>query len=310
MRSSGCALALCLLALVAVSTAVPIGFPSLPDVEKKLHDEFVAWKTKFHKAYDGLEHLHRFVVWRDNLARIAAHNEAFHKGEETFWMGVNQFADMKTEEFKAMQGFKDHKKLGSPPPPPPPPPRGGGARLHEQVVGLVVKAPLADGEVGPAVLDLLDHLHKVLLLLLVQRLELLGRVHRDRVLGLGLGGLEGAREDAHLGVLDVLAHAGVRDLLVKHDPVDELRVLHLPPGAPLHLDQVEVDVLAVEVGDGHDGLDGDVGHVVEAARDNLGRQRGARHLHQGRDVLLVELDLVRDRVQVVARDLAGRLEPV
>jgi hypothetical protein len=115
-------LVLCLLGLVALSSALPIGFPSLPDVEKKLHDEFVTWKQKFNKAYDGLEHLHRFTVWRDNLARIAAHNEAFHKGEETFWMGVNKFADMKPEEFKAIQGYKDHKKLGAPPPPPGPKP--------------------------------------------------------------------------------------------------------------------------------------------------------------------------------------------
>lgn len=50
------------------------------------------------------------MVWRDNLERIAEHNAAFKKGEETFWMGINQFADMTAAEFKSMQGYKTEKK--------------------------------------------------------------------------------------------------------------------------------------------------------------------------------------------------------
>lgn len=63
--------------------------------------------------YTGTDHLHRFVVWRDNLERIVEHNAAFKRGEETFWMAVNQFADMTAAEFKAMQGYKSEKKLGA-----------------------------------------------------------------------------------------------------------------------------------------------------------------------------------------------------
>ena len=45
-------------------------------------------------------------------------------------------------------------------------PRAEHTVLEEQVVGLVIKAPLTDGERGATVLDLGDHVGKVLLLLL------------------------------------------------------------------------------------------------------------------------------------------------
>lgn len=101
------------MASVGLSSGIPISKNIIPDVEKKLHDTFVEWKSEFNKVYTGTDHLHRFVVWRDNLERIVEHNAAFKRGEETFWMAVNQFADMTAAEFKAMQGYKSEKKLGA-----------------------------------------------------------------------------------------------------------------------------------------------------------------------------------------------------
>lgn len=48
--------------------------------------------------------------------------------------------------------------------------------MHEQVVGLVVKAPLAHHQPRPAVLAQLHHVSEVLLLLLAQPLVLLNSV--------------------------------------------------------------------------------------------------------------------------------------
>mmetsp|Transcript_92559 Transcript_92559/g.135307 ORF Transcript_92559/g.135307 Transcript_92559/m.135307 type:complete len:365 (-) Transcript_92559:575-1669(-) len=99
----------------------------------------------------------------------------------------------------------------------PNPAHGGKLVLHEQVVCLIVKAPLADGEGGASILDLLDHVDKVGLLLLIQRLVLLHSVDLDVVLGLGLGRLKGACQDADLGVLDLFDHTRVRNVFVEHD---------------------------------------------------------------------------------------------
>mmetsp|Transcript_26953 Transcript_26953/g.54213 ORF Transcript_26953/g.54213 Transcript_26953/m.54213 type:complete len:288 (-) Transcript_26953:615-1478(-) len=127
------------------------------------------------------------------------------------------------------------------------PPHSGQLVLHEEVVCLVVEAPLADGEVRATVLDLLHHVHKVLLLLLVQSLVLLDGVDGDVVLGLGFGRLERTRQDAEPRVLDVLHHAGMTDVLVQHDTVHQLRVFHLPPSLALHLDEVQVHIFPLEV---------------------------------------------------------------
>lgn len=48
--------------------------------------------------------------------------------------------------------------------------------MHEQVVGLIVKAPLAHHQACPAVLAQLYHICEVLLLLLAQLLKLLNGV--------------------------------------------------------------------------------------------------------------------------------------
>merc|ERR1711967_135060 len=70
-------------------------------LEDTLHAEFVAWKSKFAKMYEGVEHSERFAVFKANLKKIAEHNKLYEAGEETFHMAANQFADMTSEEFAA-----------------------------------------------------------------------------------------------------------------------------------------------------------------------------------------------------------------
>mmetsp|Transcript_54763 Transcript_54763/g.91024 ORF Transcript_54763/g.91024 Transcript_54763/m.91024 type:complete len:479 (-) Transcript_54763:379-1815(-) len=171
---------------------------------------------------------------------------------------------------------------------------GGELVLEEEVVGLVVKAPLAEGDGGTRLLDLVDHVDKVGLLLGGELLVLLDGRDVEGVLGLGLGGLEGAGEEADLGVDDLLGHLRVTELLSDDDSLDEAGVLHGSSGLSLELDQVEVDVLALEVSNEQHGLCGNLSEALLASAHNLGAERSA--------------DDVRKRTDVVTRDLNGLSE--
>ena len=81
--------------------------------------------------------------------------------------------------------------------------------LQQQVVCLIVKAPLADDHVRARCLDLCNHLREVRRLLCLQRLVRLGRCDVKPVLCLRLGGLKGAREDGDLCPLHHLRHLRV-----------------------------------------------------------------------------------------------------
>jgi C1A family cysteine protease len=64
--------------------------------------------AQFNKAYLGVEHDKKFSTFKNNLAFIEAHNAAFRRGEETFHMAINRFADMTKEEFKSMLGYNQN----------------------------------------------------------------------------------------------------------------------------------------------------------------------------------------------------------
>lgn len=136
---------------------------------------------------------------------------------------------------------------------------GGQVVLHQEVVRFVVKAPLADDEVGARVLDLLDHALKLFHLVLLQLLVLLDRSDIELVLGLGSRRFEWAGEDGELGVFDGPRHLRMRHVLVEQDALDQGRVLERTADLARHLDQVEWHVPALEVGHGEDGVDGDLG---------------------------------------------------
>jgi cathepsin K len=65
-----------------------------------------------------VEHDAKFTTFKNNLAFIEAHNAAFKRGEETFTMAINKFADMSKEEYKSMLGYNKNlrpKKLKTAP---------------------------------------------------------------------------------------------------------------------------------------------------------------------------------------------------
>ncbi|CBI37727.3 unnamed protein product, partial [Vitis vinifera] len=64
----------------------------------KLIARFESWVSKHGKVYKSMEEkLHRFEVFRENLNHIDERN----KEVSSYWLGLNEFADLSHEEFKS-----------------------------------------------------------------------------------------------------------------------------------------------------------------------------------------------------------------
>lgn len=66
------------------------------------------------KEYDGVEDLERMNVFLKNLEKIEAHNKLYESGQVTYKLGVNQFADLTTEEFVQYLNRFKHTRVASP----------------------------------------------------------------------------------------------------------------------------------------------------------------------------------------------------
>lgn len=69
-----------------------------------------AWKEfkiLHDKTYDALEEeSRRFEIFRENVQKIEEHNKLYHLGKKSYYLGVNQFSDLKHEEFVKYNGLK------------------------------------------------------------------------------------------------------------------------------------------------------------------------------------------------------------
>ncbi|CAK9178283.1 unnamed protein product [Ilex paraguariensis] len=65
----------------------------------KLINLFEEWRLKHGKSYESIEEkLHRFEIFKDNLKHIDETNRKI----SSYWLGLNEFADLSHEEFKKM----------------------------------------------------------------------------------------------------------------------------------------------------------------------------------------------------------------
>lgn len=71
-----------------------------PSPDPSLDAEWEEWKKKFGKTYSPDEEGHRRAVWEDSKKTIEAHNADYKQGKTSFSMGLNQFSDLTTEEFR------------------------------------------------------------------------------------------------------------------------------------------------------------------------------------------------------------------
>jgi cathepsin L len=102
--------AVCALGCLAVATAVPVfTFNSnfLESANAELANEFAAFKATYNKVYQSAEHeAERFAVFIDNFNFIRTHQG------DGYTVGINEFADMTHEEFKAKYlGYKPSTRV-------------------------------------------------------------------------------------------------------------------------------------------------------------------------------------------------------
>lgn len=160
------------------------------------------------------------------------------------------------------------------------PPNGVQTALQQEVVGLIIEAPLANSEVGTAVLHPLHHVPEVFLLLVGEPHIGLFVLYIELVLGLRLGRFKWACKEAHLHIRKLFlhlltnasqplrakkgkgkqAHLWVTELLDKKT-VQELSVRELPALLGLEFDQLEINVLPLQIRHCQDSVHGNLCHL-------------------------------------------------
>jgi len=85
-----------------MKTAVIVVLALASSAQALSHDqEWELFLAEYNKQYTSLEHDNRKSIFVDNLKYIESHNERHALGLHTFRLGVNQFADLTNEEFRA-----------------------------------------------------------------------------------------------------------------------------------------------------------------------------------------------------------------
>jgi hypothetical protein len=182
--------------------------------------------------------------------------------------------------------------------------------MHKEMVGLIIETPLTEDDTGSGILTFLHHIDEVLLLHIIQFLVILSALNFETVLGLWLWWLEWASQNKDLSILDFLLHLWMREVLVKDDTLDELTVLESTTGLGDDLDEVEVNVLSLEIGDMEHGLKGQVGVVSLALGDNLGSKSGHCALSKILVIVLGNVNLLLNLIELLHSDVTSSLEAV
>lgn len=113
MGSKAIAAALLLFCLAAAASAAPDmsiisydeahGVRGLERSEEEMQLLYEGWLAKHGRAYNALgEKERRFEIFKDNVRFIDAHNAEADAGHHSFRLGLNRFADMTNEEYRAV----------------------------------------------------------------------------------------------------------------------------------------------------------------------------------------------------------------
>jgi hypothetical protein len=91
---------LLLLSLAAAADMSIVSYGERSEEEtRRVYDE---WMSRHGKAYNAIgEEERRYQVFRDNLRYIDQHNAAADAGVHSFRLGLNRFADLTNEEYRA-----------------------------------------------------------------------------------------------------------------------------------------------------------------------------------------------------------------
>jgi hypothetical protein len=89
---------LSLVALIAATVlAAPQPFSNYEDTPAA----FDKWALEHGMSYATAElRAHHFANWQSNVAKVNAHNDAYFRGEKTFFLAVNRLAHLSHSEYK------------------------------------------------------------------------------------------------------------------------------------------------------------------------------------------------------------------
>ncbi|KAH9505069.1 hypothetical protein Btru_061634 [Bulinus truncatus] len=91
------------LAVIALAIAV---------VSASTQANWLIFKAKHNKTYNGDEDVIRRYIWESNLKVIEEHNQRYAQGLETYYLGENKYADMTHDEFvRTMNGLRVNRQL-------------------------------------------------------------------------------------------------------------------------------------------------------------------------------------------------------
>ena len=127
--------------------------------------------------------------------------------------------------------------------------------MHEEMVSLIIETPLAKYDVGTGILALLHHVDEVLLLHIIQFFVVCSALNFKTVLGLWFWWLECAGKNENLSILNFLYHLWMREVLIENDTLNECTVFKSTTGLGNDLNEVEVDILSLEIGNMKHGLE-------------------------------------------------------
>ncbi|WAR27996.1 CAT8-like protein [Mya arenaria] len=72
-------------------------------INADLDMDWLAFKKSYNRTYNSnIQEMERRIYWEDSIKFIQDHNIRFDRGEETYTVGENDFADMGDDEFRRM----------------------------------------------------------------------------------------------------------------------------------------------------------------------------------------------------------------
>lgn len=69
--------------------------------DTKGETEFARWMLEHGRVYSMEDYVYRYAVFKKTVETVNEHNARYERGEESYYMAVNMFADLTDEEFAA-----------------------------------------------------------------------------------------------------------------------------------------------------------------------------------------------------------------
>ncbi|CAF1476295.1 unnamed protein product [Rotaria sp. Silwood1] len=91
---------------ISILTIVMLALSCTLARDVTLNEQWNLWKDAYNKRYSNAEEHLRRAIWENNLKIVEEHNLQADLGVHTYWLGMNEYADLTVDEFvKVLNGF-------------------------------------------------------------------------------------------------------------------------------------------------------------------------------------------------------------